>query len=216
MQALKAIDSIIFDLDGTQWDATIPVWQSWNKALEEYAHKHGLQVAQITLEQIKSVMGLQIPEIGEKLLPFFPEEVRGQIMERGGEIEIAYLRERGGTLYPQVEETLATLAQRYKLFIVSNCQEGYIEAFLSAHKLEKYFIDYENPGRTGLSKGENIQLLIKRNQLKNPVYVGDTAGDAQAAQMAGIPFIFARYGFGMVEKYAQVIDCFSELPDILR
>ena len=56
----------------------------------------------------------------------------------------------------------------YKLFIVSNCQDGYIECFFKAHKLDKYFTDYECPGRTGLSKGENNKLIIERNNLKNP------------------------------------------------
>lgn len=39
--------------------------------------------------------------------------------------------------------------------------------FFKAHKLDKYFTDYECPGRTGLSKGENNKLVIERNNLKN-------------------------------------------------
>lgn len=38
--------------------------------------------------------------------------------------------------------------------------------FFKAHKLDKYFIDYECPGRTGLPKGENIKLIVERNNLK--------------------------------------------------
>lgn len=214
MEKLKDIDSIIFDLDGTLWDSTEPVCTSWNKALEEYALEQGMQIDKISMDQIKSVMGLQIPEIGKKFFPSFPEEVRAKIMERGGEIELEYLRDHGGILYNQVEKTLELLAQRYKLFIVSNCQIGYIEAFFFAHKLEKYFIDYENPGRTGLSKGENIKLIMERNHLKKPVYIGDTISDAKAAQEAGIPFIFARYGFGKVEDYYKAIDNIEELSQI--
>lgn len=215
MGKLKGIDGVIFDLDGTLWDATEPVCTSWNKALQEYAQEQGLNIEKISIEQIKSVMGLQIPEIGKKLFPSFSEEVQAKIMERGGEAEIEYLKEHGAILYPQVEKTLALLAQRFKLFIVSNCQVGYIEAFFAAHKLGKYFIDYENPGRTGLSKGENIKLIMERNHLQKPVYIGDTISDAKAAQEAGIPFIFARYGFGEVKNYAEVVDHFAELLSIL-
>ena len=39
---------------------------------------------------------------------------------------------------------------------------------------------------------------MKENHLKNPVYVGDTQGDANACREAGIPFILAEYGFGDV------------------
>ncbi|WP_306416999.1 HAD family hydrolase [Halobacillus sp. Marseille-P3879] len=95
--------------------------------------------------------------------------------------------------------------------MVSNCQDGYIEAFYKYHKLEKYFDDYENPGRTGLSKGENIQLIIDRNNLSAPVYVGDTEGDRKAAVYAGIPFVYAQYGFGQVSGYDEVIESFDEL-----
>ncbi len=215
MEILQDIDGIIFDLDGTLWDATEPVRVSWNKALKEYSDEQGLPTEELSMDQIKSVMGLQIPEIGKKLFPSFSEGVQSKIMGRGGEIECGYLREHGGILYPHVEKTLAALASKYKLFIVSNCQVGYIEAFFFAHRLEKYFVDYEHPGRTGLSKGGNIQLIMRRNELKNPVYVGDTLGDAKAAQTAGIPFIYASYGFGCVENYTEAIDSFEQLLEIL-
>ena len=61
------------------------------------------------------------------------------------------------------------------------------------------------------------RTLIERNNLSNPVYVGDTAGDANAAREAEIDFIYAEYGFGEVEPslYVGVIDSFKELKDIL-
>jgi hypothetical protein len=40
------------------------------------------------------------------------------------------LGERGGLLYPGVREGLAQLKEKYPLFIVSNCQSGYIETFI--------------------------------------------------------------------------------------
>ncbi|HHY27883.1 MAG TPA: HAD family hydrolase [Desulfitobacterium dehalogenans] len=215
MDKLRDIDGIIFDLDGTLWDATEPVRVSWNKALKEFDQEQGLQTDELSIDQIKGVMGLQIPEIGRKLFPSFAEEVREKIMDRGGEIECEYLRKQGGILYPHVEKSLEALAQRHKLFIVSNCQMGYIEAFFFAHRLEKYFVDYEHPGRTGLTKGENIKLIMSRNNLKNPVYVGDTSGDAKAAQEAGVPFIYASYGFGCVKSCDRVMDSFEQLLELL-
>ena len=83
-----------------------------------------------------------------------------------------------------------------------------------AHKLDKYFTDYECPGRTGLSKGENNKLIIERNNLKNPVYVGDTEGDAESAKAAGIPFVFAKYGFGNVKEYQYAINKFEDLSTL--
>jgi phosphoglycolate phosphatase len=84
------------------------------------------------------------------------------------------------------------------MYIVSNCQEGYIETFLHYHRLETYFKDFESHGRTKLSKGENIRLVMMRNHIEEAVYIGDTRGDMEAAEQAGIPFIFAAYGFGKI------------------
>jgi phosphoglycolate phosphatase len=206
------MDSIIFDLDGTLWNASARVAEVWNQILSEYPYVQRT----LTKEDIESVSGLQMPEVAKRLLPDLDEEERLHLMNACGRYENEQLAIHGGELYPDVEPVLLQLSQQYRLLIVSNCQDGYIEAFFQAHGLGKYFQDYENPGRTGLSKGENIQLVIKRNQLKSPVYVGDTDGDAKAAAWAGIPFIYAAYGFGSVERYDDKIDRFTELLDLAQ
>jgi phosphoglycolate phosphatase len=201
------MDSIIFDLDGTLWDPRETVVESWNRVIKE----HDKVDNELTSQQLKETMGMQMHEIGRKLFPELEEEERNRFMKTCSSEEIGHLRDKGGTIYDEVEDVLEELAKTYKLYIVSNCQDGYIEAFYEYHKLEKHFIDYENPGRTGLSKGENINLIIERNNLQHPVYVGDTEGDRTAAMHAGIPFVYARYGFGNVKQFDYVIDSFGEL-----
>lgn len=210
------IDAVIFDLDGTLWDATEAIVLTWNEAAQSYARTQKITLEKLTRDKIKSVMGLQIAEIGKKLFPRLDDEARKEIMARGCEIECRYLKERGGIPFPHVETVVKELSRKYKLFIVSNCQAGYIESFLEAHKLGEYIRDFENPGRTGLSKGENIKLVMERNSLGNPVYLGDTEGDMKAARAAGIPFIYARYGFGKVAEFDEAIDSLAELPGVLH
>ena len=204
------IDSIIFDLDGTLWDSTEGVSKTWSLVLNKYDYER----KEVTVEDLHSCMGKQLDEIGKILFPKLTSEVRKNLMNECWTLENEYLGEHGGVLYAKVEETLKELSKKYKLFVVSNCQDGYIECFFKAHKLDKYFTDYECPGRTGLSKGENNKLVIERNNLKKPVYVGDTEGDAESARVAGIPFVFAKYGFGSVEKYQYEIDSFQDLLTI--
>ncbi|GAA0462423.1 HAD-IA family hydrolase [Alkalibacillus silvisoli] len=153
-------------------------------------------------------------KLGEKLFPNLNEEVQKQVLKECCEQENVYLEQQGGHLYKNVVNVIEKLSQRYKLYIVSNCQDGYIEAFYKYHGLEEYFLDYENPGRTGLSKGENIKLMIERNNLLDAIYVGDTNGDLKAARYAGIPFVYAKYGFGEVSEYDYVIEDFAELLNI--
>ena len=206
------IDSIIFDLDGTLWDSTEGVSKTWSLVLNKYDYER----KEVTVEDLHSCMGKQLDEIGKILFPKLSSEVRKNLMNECCTLENEYLGEHGGVLYAKVEETLKELSKKYKLFVVSNCQDGYIESFFNSHGLDKYFIDYECPGRTGLPKAENIKLVVERNNLKNPVYVGDTQGDANAAKAANVPFIYAKYGFGNVEEFQEKIESFEELLNIVK
>ena len=119
-------------------------------------------------------------------------------------------------LYPGVAETMKALCQKVPLFIVSNCQSGYIELFLEKTSLTDCITDSECPGGTGLPKGPNIRLVADRNHLQNPVYVGDIDGDRQASEEAGVKFCHASYGFGKVERKDYVIKEFSDLMTLFE
>lgn len=204
------IDSILFDLDGTLWDAVDKIVATWNLVL---ARHPGLR-APITREEQETFMGLQMDEIAHRVFPKEPPARQLALMEECVTEENQYLYEHGGTLYPGVAETLEKLHKKYPLYIVSNCQSGYIEAFLHAHKLERHFDGFICYGDTKLSKGENNRLLIQRYGLQAPVYVGDTAGDQKSALDAGIPFVYAAYGFGQVGEYDAKIESFPALQQL--
>lgn len=203
-------DSIIFDLDGTLWNATEQLSKIWSSVVSKYPEIK----REITVTELESVMGKTLEEIGEKFFPRQTKEMQKKIVLECCEKQCPILEKDGGKLYPLVPETLKYLSKKYGLFIVSNCQNGYIPAFLKAHNLKEYFTDFECPGATGLSKGENINLIIKRNNLKSPVYVGDTNGDFLSAKFAKIPFVFASYGFGKVSSPNYTIKTFSDLQKI--
>ena len=114
-------------------------------------------------------------------------------------------------LYPDVEAVLAQLSAKHPLMIVTNAADGYVDAMFSAHHLGKYFVDHETHGRTGLSKGENISLIMSRNGIQDAWYVGDTLKDQLACEAAGIPFVYAAYGFGEAQRWQARISCFRDL-----
>lgn len=206
------IDSIIFDLDGTLWSSTRAISEAWGIMLKKHDE---ITKKEVTEEELFGCMGLPMYDIAQRLFPDLPQQVRNALMDELCVFENDYLAERGGELFAGLRETLEQLKNDYKLYIVSNCQDGYIEAFLQAHHMQAFFEDTECWGRTRTSKGESNKLLIARNGLKNPVYVGDTSGDYQSAVDAGIPFIYAAYGFGEVKDCKYRIEDIRELPEVL-
>ncbi len=205
----KKRKAVIFDLDGTLWDSSLQIVKAWNPVLRE----HG---AEITVEQMCGFMGKTLPVIGSLIFPEKTENEYMKIMAECSSVEHPYVRQHGGVLYPHLEEVLKELSSDFFLAIVSNCQDGYVQAFLDHYEFRKYFDDIEMAGRTGLSKGENISLVIQRNQIEKAVYVGDTAGDQEAAELAGVPFIYAAHGFGDVSSPVYMIDQISGLPSALK
>ena len=113
-------------------------------------------------------------------------------------------------------ETLRALSASRRLFLVSNCQRGYIEAFLTACGFEGLFEERLCAGVTGLDKSGNLQKLLRERSLTRAVFVGDTHSDERASREAGCAFIHAAYGFGAAERPDAVLHAFAELPDILE
>ena len=151
--------AIIFDLDGTLWNSADRVCDIWNCVFDKYEDVH----LRMTQEVIGTLMGKTMEDIGDILFPELPVERRRKIVDDFGTEEIKYLYDHGATIYDGLEEALKALSPHYDLYIVSNCQDGYVPAFLHAHKMEAYFKDIEMSGRTGMDKGHNIRLLMERN-----------------------------------------------------
>lgn len=203
---------IIFDMDGTLWDSSTEVAFSWSKAIESSS----ITNRSLTKEDLMSVMGKPMDELMAALFPELTAEKQRELLNLCGEVENQYLKEYGAKLYPGVEKILADLSEDYFLAIVSNCQCGYIEAFLEHYGFGKYIGDIQCFGMNEVPKGENIRLVVERNGLEEAVYVGDIQGDYEASKMAGIGFIHAAYGFGEIAEDVPRIEHFGELPEVLK
>ena len=204
---------IIFDVDGTLWDSAKPVAESWTLMLER---RYPELARIITPDDMYRNMGKTKDAIGADLFPGLAPDKRDEVMDACMRYENEYLADHPGVTYPNMKETLAALSREYGLYIVSNCQEGYIEALMAACGIASYISDTECFGATGRPKGDNIRLVMERNGLKKCLYVGDTAMDQEAAGKAGIPFVFASYGFGQASGAEAVIGSLAELPRAVK
>lgn len=202
---------IIFDLDGTLWNTSTLVVPAWNIVLSRHTELN----KQITIDDMRGYMGKTLDVIAKIMFPRMDVVESLKILKECCHEEEIYLRKHGGILYPELEDTLKQLVNDYSLYIVSNCQDGYVQTFLDYHKLWGYFQDIEMAGRTEKSKGDNIKIIIQRNNLNKSVYVGDTIVDLEGANFAGIPFIYAAYGYGQLNDVKYSISRFSELHKIV-
>lgn len=203
--------AIIFDLDGTLWDATAGITAAWQEIIDS----ENIAVT-LTQDDVKDCMGLPMNEIFLRLIPNIGDDLRVIMQKKCQQHENEYLAQNSGVLYPNVEHTLIRLKNDgYDLYIVTNSQDGYVEAFFDSTGLKRYFTDYEMFGRTGLLKAENILLVMSRNRIDKAVYVGDAQGDCDSSKIAKIPFVFAKYGFGRVADYEYGIDSFDKLTEII-
>ena len=200
---------IIFDMDGTLWDSADGVAKSWTQVIQNEYKKD----MAVTEQDIKRVMGKTMDVIGDIFFPELTSAEQKSLVGKCGDWENEYLRRNGGKLYPELENTLKKLKEQYHLYIVSNCQSGYIEAFLDHYGFGKYFEDIECYGNNLKQKGDNIRLLADRNGLTEAVYVGDIQGDYDASCHAGVGFIHAAYGFGTIAADVPEIHTFEELTE---
>jgi phosphoglycolate phosphatase len=208
---LSNIDAIIFDLDGTLWNTSAICLKAWHHALKSIDYIR----EPVSKSDLDSIFGLQHDLIGRKLFPYLTKAQQDEAMQYCFESEIEMISKQGGILFENVEHTLNILSKKYQLFIVSNCQKGYIEAFYKFHKLKHYFKDHECSGNTCLPKANNIKSIIEKYELKNPVYIGDTSGDFEASKANNIPFVYAKYGFGNITNVDLKIERFDNLINML-
>ena len=210
----KKYDAVILDVDGTLWDSTPVVARAWESAIRDSLSMD----RPVTPDELKGHFGKPMDVIARDMLPELDEASRQLIMEKCCEYEQKALEENSLDLcYPLVRETIIEISKSIPVCIVSNCQAGYIELFMAKNDLTDHITDTLCFGDNGEVKADNIRILATRNGYRSPVYVGDTAGDLASCIEAGVPMIWASYGFGDVEKdrIAGELTGFGDLPALL-
>ena len=204
-------ESLIFDIDGTLWDSRALVAEGYNIQLK----KEGLEHLFVDAETLKTLFGKVMTEIADSIFASIPVPERYALMDRCMETENKYLFENPCNIgYPGVKETLAELAKNHRLFIVSNSQCGYPELCIEKLGLGDYIQGHLCFGDTGTTKGKTIRALMEQYGIENAAYIGDTQGDYEATVEAGIPFIFAAYGFGSPDAWVAKIEKIEDLLEL--
>jgi len=199
-------DSLIFDMDGTLWDAVDTYAYCWTQVFKE----NGIDKT-VTKLDIQGYMGMELKQIYKEMFPDASEELKEKIYNDIIIKEEQLIPQMGGTLYPDVLDGLEKLSTKYKLFMLSNCQKGGIRDFMNYTETKYLFTDYIEYGSNFEPKHINMKILIDRYNLRAPVYIGDTDSDRKQTELAHLPFVFVSWGFGTTASYALKFDTMKDL-----
>lgn len=208
---------MFFDLDGTLWDATESTARAWTEVFG--ARDFDLKISSA---QIRSVAGKPYLECLQIVAPAVAASpALAEILTELEQAERTRMHSIGGHLYPHVIEGLTDLAARSPLYLVSNCNAWYLDAFLEQSGTAGLFRACACHGSTGLPKIANLKQLMGKYGYESGYYIGDTLGDKSAAEQAGLTYLHADYGFGgeavttdlRFADFAAVVDFLRGQPD---
>lgn len=211
---MKNYDAYIFDFDYTLADATEPVVGSFLYALEK------MNLQKSSRQDIINTIGIPIGESYTILT--------GDDSEEGIELFKKYQKEKSDEItvpntvfIGDAKEVLQILKNRGKKIGIVSSRWGQrindIFENLNSRELIDFIIGTEHvenykPNPEGLFK------MIDMMDAKNPLYIGDSYIDAQAAQNAKIDFVGVTTGTTSREKlesYSHIV-VLDDLKDILE
>lgn len=211
---MKNYDAYIFDFDYTLADATEPVVGSFLYALEK------MNLQKSSRQDIINTIGIPIGESYTILT--------GDDSEEGIELFKKYQKEKSDEItvpntvfIGDAKEVLQILKNRGKKIGIVSSRWGQrindIFENLNSRKLIDFIIGTEHvenykPNPEGLFK------MIDMMNAKNPLYIGDSYIDAQAAQNAKIDFVGVTTGTTSMEKLESYphVAVLDNLKDILE
>lgn len=200
-------DVAIFDIDGTLWNATASSAKGMNAALKE------LRVdKRLSAEDVQSVSGKPSDKVLPALLGADLLKNNPHLEDRLDKGERHAIAKYGGDVYEGVQEGIRKLSEHMKVFLVSNCDDWYLDSFIGFAGIGDYLTGADCYGVSNLSKADMIKKIVKDHDAKHAVYIGDTGMDQAASEEAKVDFIGARYGFGdfSAKKY------FHSFPEIVE
>lgn len=183
---------IVFDLDGTLIDSARDLAESIGELLESYG------VAPLPLSEVVTMVGEGAPMLVRRAMA--TADIHPPLEEALARFMQIYDRRLMDHTVPYegMREMLSVVVRRGPLAVLTNKPLGPSIGILEALGLRGFFSrviggDSEY-GRKPDPKGLlSLQALAPGDQI---VMVGDSPADWKVAQAAGVPFVFARFGFG--------------------
>ena len=219
-----SVRAVLFDLDGTLVDSAPDLTVAANKMLRV------LGCSQVSCSQVKSWVGDGVRSLVRRALTAILGDVPTEsLIEQGYILFQRYYAEsvyQDSALYPGVHETLQTLnSSGLALACVTNKPSRFTRPVLDKSGLTGFFRVVVSGDDLLSKKPERAPLEFAANKLAVPlttcVMVGDSSNDIRAASAAGIPVLWATYGYAGLDDIEQAatygsIDTMFQLCECLQ
>ena len=130
-------DSLIFDMDGTLWDAVSSYAEVWNRVIAQLS----IERERVTYDDLVVLMGKPDDVIFDYIIGKDKGIDFKSFMKQLIAKEAEVMPVMGGKLYDGVSRVIPELAKKYQLFMVSNCSAAGINNFLKFTGLTPYIKD---------------------------------------------------------------------------
>ena len=208
---------VIFDWDGTISDSAEKISACMQKSAIDAGEEPR------TVEQIKNIIGLGLPEAVESLYPELSEQKRREI-RLGYSEHFTRDDQQPSPFFPGVMETLSKLKQKgFHLAIATGKSRRGLNRVLDTLNMLDFFHGSRCADETA-SKPDPLMLKELLHEFERPaeqaVFIGDTEYDmamAQALEMPRIAVSFGAHHINRLKPYAPVmcVDQFSQILDYL-
>tara|TARA_Y100000780_G_scaffold458_1_gene484 strand:+ start:933 stop:1652 length:720 start_codon:yes stop_codon:yes gene_type:complete len=219
-----SVRAVLFDLDGTLVDSAPDLTLAANKMLS------ALGYPQVNCTQVKGWVGDGVRSLVLRALTAILGDVPAEsLIEQSYVLFQRYYAEsvyQDSTLYPGVHETLQTLkSSGLALACVTNKPSRFTKPVLEKSGLTGFFGAVVSGDDLPLKKPDPAPLEFAAEQLGVPltacVLVGDSINDISAAGAAGIPVLWATYGYASQDDIEQdatygAIDTIFQLCECLQ
>ncbi|SFC91204.1 Phosphoglycolate phosphatase, HAD superfamily [Bacillus sp. OV322] len=211
--------SVIFDMDGTLFQTDKILELSLD---DTFNHLRSLNKWNegTPIDKYRNIMGIPLPKVWEALLPDHLQEEREQTDAYFLDRLVGNIKSGKGALYPHTEEIFRYLRENdYSIYIASNGLIKYLQAIVSYYHLDKWVTEtFSIQQIPTLNKGDLVQSIIKKYDIKKAAVIGDRLSDINAAKDNGLTSIGCNFDFAQADELAQadyVINDLIELKEIL-